>query len=84
MLTNPQTIVEDLGTACIGRAWVIDIFPQQIDRIIGELKTAAKNDFSKIQGRFNTRLSLSMANVDEVIQARLLAKLPEVEGRSRT
>jgi hypothetical protein len=26
------------------------------------------NDFSKIQGRFDTRLSLSSANVDEVIK----------------
>ena len=42
-------------------------------------ETAAANDFSKIQGRFNTRLSLSSANVDEVIQARLLAKREEVE-----
>src|SRR5262249_2608844 len=34
--------------------------------------------FSKIQGRFKTRLSLSSANVDEVIQSRLLAKRPAV------
>ncbi len=32
------------------------------------------NDFSKIQGRFNTRLSLSSANVDEVIKRRILYK----------
>lgn len=29
------------------------------------------NDFSKIQGRFDTRLSLSSANVDEVIKKRI-------------
>ena len=42
------------------------------------MKTSTANDFSKIQGRFKTRLSLSSANVDEVIQERLLAKRPEV------
>jgi hypothetical protein len=40
-------------------------------------ETSAANDFSKIQGRFKTRLSPSSANVDEVIQERLLAKRPE-------
>ncbi len=32
------------------------------------------NDFSKIQGRFDTRLSLSSANVDTVIKKRILDK----------
>ena len=36
--------------------------------------------FSKIQGRFRTRLSLSSANVDEVIQERLLSKRDDVRG----
>ena len=34
--------------------------------------------FQKIQGRFKTRLSLSSANVDEVIRKRLLHKKDEV------
>jgi hypothetical protein len=38
------------------------------------MTTSRENDFSKIQGRFRTRLSLSSANVDEVIQSRLLSK----------
>ena len=46
--------------------------------VLGEMKTSIANDFSKIQGRFKTCLSLSSANVDEVIQERLLAKRPEV------
>ena len=37
------------------------------------------NDFSKIQGRFNTRLSLSSASVDEVIKRRILAKNDEAD-----
>jgi hypothetical protein len=34
-------------------------------------------DFSKIQGRFSTRMTLSSTDVAEVIQRRLLAKSPE-------
>lgn len=79
LMLNLQTLVEDLGTVCEGRAWVIVTSQEEIDKVIGELRTAAANDFSKIQGRFNTRLSLSSANADEVIQARLLAKREEVE-----
>lgn len=70
LMLNLQTIVEDLGTACQGRAWVIVTSQQDIDSIT---KTKG-NDFSKIQGRFDTRISLSSANVDEVIRKRILAK----------
>jgi hypothetical protein len=78
LMLSLQTIAEDLGSACDGRAWVIVTSQEEIDKVIGELKTAAKNDFSKIQARFPTRLRLSSSNADEVIQARLLAKCDEV------
>ena len=74
LMLNLQTVAEDLGTLCEGRAWVIVTSQEEIDKILGELRTATKNDFSKIQGRFQTRLSLSSANADEVIQKRLLEK----------
>lgn len=70
LMLNLQTIVEDLGTACRGRAWVIVTSQEDIDSIT---KTKG-NDFSKIQGRFDTRLSLSASNVDEVIRKRVLEK----------
>ena len=70
LMLNLQTVTEDLGTACHGKAWVIVTSQQDIDSI-----TKIKgNDFSKIQGRFDTRLSLSSANVDEVIRKRILQK----------
>ena len=54
----------------MGKAWVIVTSQQDIDSI-----TKVKgNDFSKIQGRFDTRLSLSSANVDAVIKKRILEK----------
>jgi hypothetical protein len=78
LMLNLQTITEDLGTLCQGRAWVVVTSQEDIDAVLGEMKTSVAHDFSKIQGRFKTRLSLSSANVDEVIQERLLAKRPEV------
>ena len=70
LMLNLQTVTEELGKECMGRAWVIVTSQQDIDSI-----TKVKgNDFSKIQGRFDTRLSLSSANVDAVIKKRILDK----------
>ena len=41
------------------------------------------DDFSKIHGRFNTRLSLSSASVDEVIKKRILKKTEEADALLR-
>lgn len=70
-----QTIVEELGTKCHGKAWVIVTSQQAIDKIT-DIAGAAALDFSKIKGRFETTLSLSSANADEVIQKRILSKNP--------
>ncbi|KRL03906.1 BREX system P-loop protein BrxC [Liquorilactobacillus hordei] len=68
-----QTIVEELGDKSHGKAWVIVTSQQAIDKIT-DIAGAAALDFSKIKGRFETTLSLSSANADEVIQKRILAK----------
>lgn len=70
LMLNLQTVVEDLGTKCDGKCWVIVTSQEGLD----EFTKVKGNDFSKIQGRFNTRLSLSSANVDEVIKKRILRK----------
>ncbi len=74
LMLTLQTIAEQLGTACQGRAWVIVTSQEDIDAAIGEANKAKSQDFSKIQGRFHTRLSLASSNTDEVIGERLLAK----------
>lgn len=74
MMLNLQTLTEELGTLCQGRAWIVVTSQEDIDSVLGDIGTSKANDFSKIQGRFKTRLSLSSSNVDEVIQERLLAK----------
>ncbi|WP_099191952.1 BREX system P-loop protein BrxC [Tepidibacter mesophilus] len=79
LMLNLQTVIEDLGTHCGGKAWVLVTSQQDIDSI-----TKVKgNDFSKIQGRFNTRLNLSSANVDEVIKKRILLKNPPAKETLR-
>lgn len=70
LMLNLQTVTEELGKECRGKAWVIVTSQQDIDSITN----VKGNDFSKIQGRFDTRLSLSSANVDEVIKRRILEK----------
>lgn len=70
LILGLQTVTEDLGTYCGGKAWVIVTSQEAIDSVT----KVRGNEFSKIQGRFDTRLSLSSANVDEVIRKRILAK----------
>jgi hypothetical protein len=81
LMLNLQTIVENLGTICEGRAWVVVTSQEDMDSVLGNVVGAKSNDFSKIQGRFPTRLSLSSSNTDEVIQARLLEKTDEAEAQ---
>ncbi len=74
LMLTLQTITEQLGTLCQGRTWVIVTSQEDIDAAIGDANKAKSQDFSKIQGRFHTRLSLASSNTDEVIGERLLAK----------
>lgn len=75
-----QTLAENLGTICKGRAWIVVTAQADMDATLGELSSSESDTFSKIAARFSTRLSLSGANVDEVIEQRLLRKTPESEA----
>lgn len=83
LMLNLQTLVEELGTRCPGRAWVIVTSQEDVEAVLGELNRGQRNDFSKILGRFHTQLKLSAINTDEVIQERLLKKTPEAEKALR-
>ena len=84
LMLHLQTITEELGTICRRRAWVVVTSQEDMDTVLGDMSKTRKQDFSKIQGRFFPPLSLSSANVDEVIQSRLLAKRPEVKDELET
>jgi hypothetical protein len=83
LMLTLQTITENLGTICRGRAWIIVTSQADMDAVLGELSASKANDFSKIAGRFKTRLSLSSSNADEVIQKRLLKKTAAAEAELR-
>ena len=80
LLINLQSLVEKIGSECNGKVWVVCTGQEAIDEII---KTR-ENEFSRIQARFKTRLSLSSSSADEVIQKRILKKkteyVPQLEG----
>lgn len=75
MLLNLQSLTEKLGSECNGKVWVMCTGQEAIDEII---KVRA-DEFSRIQARFKTRLSLSSSSVDEVIQKRVLKKTSEAK-----
>lgn len=75
LMINLQSIVEELGSKCRGKVWVMVTSQEAIDSVV----KISGDDFSKIQGRFNTRLSLSSASVDEVIKKRILEKTEDAD-----
>jgi len=70
LMLNLQTLAEDLGTHASGKVWIMVTSQESIDSII----KVKGDDFSRIQGRFDTRLSLSSISVDEVLKKRILLK----------
>ena len=75
LLINLQSLVEKIGSECMGKVWVVCTGQEAIDEII----KARENEFSRIQARFKTRLSLSSSSADEVIQKRILQKTDVAE-----
>ena len=74
LLMNLQSLVEKIGSECNGKIWVVCTGQEAIDEII---KTR-QDQFSRIQARFKTRLSLTSSSADEVIQKRILKKKADV------
>lgn len=75
LILNLQSVVEELGVLCQGKVWVIVTSQEAIDDVV-KIKG---EDFSKIQGRFDTRLSMSSSDIREVIEKRILDKKEEVK-----
>lgn len=70
LLLNLQTLVEAIGRECRGKVWVVCTGQEALDDII----RTRQDEFSRIQARFKTRLSLTSSSADEVIQKRILRK----------
>ncbi len=77
LMTNLQTIAESLNTVCKMRSWLVVTSQSNVSDVVGEMTRQSGNDFSKIEGRFSERITLTGANADEVIRRRLLEKKPD-------
>lgn len=73
LLLNLQSLVEEIGSVCMGQVWVVCTGQEAVDEII----KVRQDEFSRIQARFKTRLSLTSSSVDEVVQKRILKKKAE-------
>lgn len=80
LMLGLQTVEEELGKACKGKAWIAVTSQQEIKDLIDGANRNAQMDFSKIQGRFATRLMMSSSNADEVIKKRLLDKTDDARN----
>jgi hypothetical protein len=74
LMLNLQTIAETLATRTQGRSWIFVTSQEDMESVIGDLNRKQQNDFSRIQARFRLKIPLTSANVDEVIERRLLWK----------
>lgn len=74
LMLNLQTIAETLATKTKGNSWILVTSQEDMESIVGDMNKTQQNDFSKIQARFKIKIPLTSANVDEVIEKRLLSK----------
>jgi hypothetical protein len=74
LMLNLQTIAETLATKTKGNSWILVTSQEDMERVVGDMSKAQQNDFSRIQARFKLKIPLTSANVDEVIEKRLLSK----------
>ncbi|ROI04325.1 BREX system P-loop protein BrxC [Kaistella haifensis] len=79
LMLNLQTIAESLATVTHGHSWILVTSQEDMDKIVGDMNKSQQNDFSRIQARFRIKVPLTSANVDEVIEKRLLKKKPEAQ-----
>ncbi|SNV41605.1 Uncharacterised protein [Chryseobacterium taklimakanense] len=77
LMLNLQTIAESLATITNGKSWVLVTSQEDMEKIVGDMNKSQQNDFSRIQARFRIKVPLTSANVDEVIEKRLLKKKPD-------
>lgn len=71
LMLDLQNAVEEIGAATNGQAWIAITSQESIKSVANIVDTTS---FSKIQGRFKTRINLSSSDTDEVLKRRLLEK----------
>jgi len=79
LMLNLQTIAETLATKTKGASWILVTSQEDMEKVVGDMNKSQQNDFSRIQARFKIKIPLTSANVDEVIEKRLLTKNEEAQ-----
>lgn len=74
LMVDLQEIATSLSSVTGNRSWVFVTSQDELEKFVKNLDKQDKTDISKIQGRFYVKMPLSNANVNEVIQKRLLEK----------
>lgn len=74
LMLNLQTISETFYSLCKGRAWIIVTSQSDLQTMLGHIKQAQSTEYGRITARFPIKMNLSGANVEEVLQKRLLEK----------
>ncbi|MDW7690433.1 BREX system P-loop protein BrxC [Flammeovirgaceae bacterium SG7u.111] len=74
LMLNLQTIAETLATRTNGHSWILVTSQEDMEKVVGDMNKKQQNDFSRIQARFKLKIPLTSANVDEVIEKRILEK----------
>lgn len=77
LMVDLQEIATSLSSVTGNRSWVMVTSQDELEKFVKNLDKQDKTDISKIMGRFYVKMSLSNANVNEVIQKRLLEKNDE-------
>ena len=80
LMLNLQTIAETLATRTKGDSWILVTSQEDMEKVVGDMSKSQQNDFSRIQARFKIKIPLTSANVDEVIEKRLLKKNDDAQN----
>jgi len=83
LLLNLQTIIEEIGATCNNRIWFASTAQQTLDQVIGNADITDE-DFGKIMGRFETRISLESQKADYITKIRILGKSSDGLGNLKT
>lgn len=75
-----QGVVEALGRAGKGRAWLVVTSQEKLDEVVDSLEGRVI-ELARLQDRFATRVDMSPADISEVAGKRVLTKAPEAEAR---
>jgi len=80
LLLQLQEIVTGFHNACGGKVWLVCTAQQDLSEMLDACHiNQASDDFGKIKGRFQIKVSLKGTNVDFITKKRILEKKPAAE-----